>query len=323
MDWRGELKSDAIPLLLDSKNPALRYLTGRDLLGTDPGPVEELWDLPVIQRFVDEQKENGAWNYHGGQERIRSREDYDQLETYRVLRELVEKYCMNKENSSLRKAAAFLFSRQTDEGDFRGICGTQYVPYYSAAIMELLIKSGYSEDPRIGKGFEWLISVRQDDGGWAFPLRTVGKKLFADTFKSRTIEPDKTKPFSHLVTGIVLRAFAAHTRHRESSIALHAGKLLASRFFKADRYPDRRAPSFWTRFSYPFWFNDLLSSLDSLSLMGFDPRDPQIAGGLEWFVSKQGKGGLWQLPLRIMAREKEPDRWITLAICRVFKRMYG
>ena len=46
----------------------------------------------------------------------------------------------------LEKAAEFLFQRQTTEGDFRGIYGTQYSPNYSAAIMELLIKSGYSDD---------------------------------------------------------------------------------------------------------------------------------------------------------------------------------
>jgi Squalene-hopene cyclase C-terminal domain len=209
MDWKGKLRSDAIPLLMASKNPALRYLTRRDLLGVTPGPVGELWHLPAVERILDTQQENGAWRYHGGQDRIRSREDYDQIETYRVLRELVEKYCMNTGSSSLRKAAEFLFSCQTDEGDFRGICGTQYVPYYSAAIMELLIKSGYSEDSRIRTGFEWLISIRQNDGGWAFPLRTVGKKLYGETFKARTVEPDRSKPFSHLVTGIVLRAFAA------------------------------------------------------------------------------------------------------------------
>jgi hypothetical protein len=173
------------------------------------------------------------------------------METYRILRELVEKYCMNTGSSSLRKAAEFLFSCQTHEGDFREICGTQYVPYYSAAIMELLIKSGYSEDSRISTGFEWLISIRQNDGGWAFPLRTVGKKLYVETFKARTVEPDRSKPFSHLVTGIVLRAFAAHSTYRKSSAAAHAGHLLVSRFFKADTYPDRRAPSFWTSFSYP------------------------------------------------------------------------
>jgi hypothetical protein len=36
----------------------------------------------------------------------------------------------------------------------------QYTPNYSAAIMELLIKAGYSTDVRTEKGFQWLLSIR-------------------------------------------------------------------------------------------------------------------------------------------------------------------
>jgi len=92
----------------------------------------------------------------------------------------------------------------------------QYTPNYSAAIMELLIKAGYSTDVRTEKGFQWLLSIRQQDGGWAIPLQTVGKKFDLETMQSELIQPDKTKPFSHLVTGIVLRAFTAHPEYRKS-----------------------------------------------------------------------------------------------------------
>jgi squalene-hopene cyclase-like protein len=323
MDWKGKLKRDPLPALLTSKNEALRYFTNRDLVGSDPGPLEELWQLPEVWRISETQQENGSWRYHGGRAHLRSSEDYDQIETYRVLRELVEKYGMNRDHPTLRKAAEFMFSHQTDEGDFRGICGTQHVPYYSGAIMELLIKGGYAEDSRIERGFMWLLSIRQNDGGWAFPLRTIGRKLDVDTFRSDPIKPDKSKPFSHLITGMVLRAFAAHPAHRSSREARLGGELLASRFFEADKYPDRRTAGFWTSFSFPFWFTDLLSSLDSLSLIGVETTNPQVERGIEWFAPKQGKNGLWNLRLRTMSAEKEPSSWITLAVCRVFKRLYG
>lgn len=322
MHWKRRLRFDPVPALAASKNKALSYFAHRDLMNVDPGPIEELWEQPEVVRAAQSQKENGAWSYHGGHLQIRSSEDYDQIETYRVLRDLVEKFGLSKNHSGFRKAAEFMFSHQTVKGDFRGICGRQYVPYYSAAIMELLIKGGYAKDPRIERGFDWLISIRQDDGGWAFPLRTVGLKLRPETFRSRPAEPNRQKPSSHLITGMVLRAFAAHPVNRRSREAVEAGELLADRFFKPDRYSDRKAPSFWTSFSYPFWFTDLLSALDSLSLIGLDASNPQVERGLEWFISRQKKNGLWNLRLRIMAREKEPDHWITLAICRVFERIY-
>ncbi len=148
-------------------------------------------------------------------------------------------------------------------------------------------------------------------------------KFDPETLQAEPIQPNKSKPFSHLITGVVLRAFAAHPRYGSTREAKIAGELLASRFFEADKYPDRRAPSFWTSFSYPFWFTDLLSSLDSLSLIGLSENDPQIRRALHWFITRQKQSGLWRLNLRIMAREREPDSWITLAISRVFKRFYG
>ena len=94
-----------------------------------------------------------------------------------------------------------------------------------------------------------------------------------------TVEPDRSRPSSHLITGIVLRALAAHPRYRHSADTCRAAELLKSRFFRRDVYPDRAAPSNWLIFSYPFWWTDLLSALDCLARIGFRPGDPDIARG--------------------------------------------
>jgi hypothetical protein len=162
-------------------------------------------------RRLRKQKDNGAWPYCSARRSyLRAADNYDQLETYRIVGELVEKFGINRDHSAMRQAADYLFSHQTNAGDFRGICGTQYSPNYSAAIMELLIKAGYAHDERIAQGFRWLLHIRQRDGGWAIPLRTAGAKLDSLVMKGDTIQPDRSKPFFHLVTGVVVRAFAAH-----------------------------------------------------------------------------------------------------------------
>jgi hypothetical protein len=140
--------------------------------------------------------------------------------------------------------------------------------------------------------------------------------------KPNPISPDKSKPFSHCITGVVLRAFAAHPKHRKTPEAKAAAKLLASRLFQPDKYPDRKAPSFWTKFTFPFWFTDLLSALDSLSLCGLTADDPQIKAALEWLKNKQEENGLWKLSLLKAKSIADPPLWISLAICRVFKRFY-
>ena len=323
-NWRNQLKFDPLPPLLSSENEALCYFTRRDLLDEKVEPVQSLWHLREVERILGKQLDNGAWKYPGGgKEHSRATEDYDQLETFRILGQLVEKYGLNKKHPAIQKAADYLFSRQTEQGDFRGIYGNQYTPNYSAAIMELLIKAGYDKDPRIKRGFRWLVSIRQSDGGWAIPISTIRAKWDAQTLGGDTIQPDLSKPFSHMVTGVVLRAFAAHKEYSKSKEATAAGKLLASRLFKKDTYPGRQTPDFWTRFSYPFWFTDLLSGLDSLSLIGSTSDDPQIERALEWFMAQQQENGTWQLSLLRGGTDKDLALWVSLAICRVFKRLYG
>jgi len=314
------LRHDPIPPLLSCGNPAIEYFAKRDLLNQRVESVKDLWSLEIAERILGKQQPDGSWKYKNGNYRIRSPQNYDQLETYRVLRVLVEKYGLVREHPAIEKAAEFLFGFQTSDGDLRGIYGNQYSPNYTAGIMELLIKAGYIEDPQIEKGFGWLLSIRQKDGGWAIPLRTINANLSTMTMKSRTIEPERSKPSSWLVTGVVLRAFTAHPGYRKSREATAAGKILKSRLFKRDSYPDRGTVEYWTRFTFPFWFTDLLSALDSLSKLGLGSGDSDIAVGLEWFFKAQQPTGQWKLKILNSGGDRDTHLWIDLAICRLIKR---
>jgi len=318
--WRKGLRVDPAPVLLASGNQAVEYFTRRDLLGEKVEPIETLWELQCAEHILRKQQSDGAWNYHGGREYLRAQVHYNQIETYRMLGELIEKYGLNRRHQQIGKAAEFLFRCQTAGGDFRGIYANQYTPNYTAGIMELLIKAGYSDDPRIEKGFNWLLSIRQADGGWAIPLRTVQASYKTTVLRGTTVEPDRSKPFSHLATGVVLRAFAAHPSYRRSKEARHAGELLASRFFKRDTYPDRGTPEYWGRVSYPFWFTDIVSALDSLSMMGFPKDDPAISHSLDWLRDRQDRKGLFRLKL-LRGKDKDLIYWVCLAVCRIFERL--
>jgi hypothetical protein len=213
-------------------------------------------------------------------------------------------------------AVVFLSSCQTEAGDYRGIYGRQYTPNYSAAITELLIRAGYEHSAQVENAMRWLLSMRQDDGGWAIPARTLGMSLSVMLTARETFEPDRSRPSSHLVTGIVMRAFAAHPGYRHLADTRRAAELLKSRFFHRDVYPDRAAPSNWLIFSYPFWWTDLLSALDSLAQIGFRAGDSDIARGVAWFFDNQEPGGLWNTGRN---RPKGPynDLWVGLAVCRM------
>jgi hypothetical protein len=306
---------DVVPRLLSADDPALAYFVRRDLLGENPGPACALWDLSEPQRLLRKQQADGSWRYPGGDPETTPGSNYATLGV------LVEKYAFAQSHPALSGAAEYIFSCQTSEGDIRGILGNQYMPYYHAAILELLIKGGYADDPRVMRGMEWLLSMRQVDGGWIVPMQAVpSRERTRGIWPGPAVPPDRARPFSHLATGMVLRAFAAHPAYRSHPAALAAASLLKERFFLADKYNDRRGPAYWLKFQYPFWWTSLLTALDTLSRMGFPADDPSVRRGLDWFIANREQDGLWEHGYGAGKRAQSMRQWVALAVCRVFRR---
>ena len=151
--WLNELKYNPIRPLTECGNKAVLSFVRQDLFEKTVA-VQDLWLLPESQRILRMQNTNGSWLYPGGKDYIRTKRNYNQLETYRNLGILVEKFGFNKQHPAIQKAAKYLFTFQTQGGDFRGIYGNQFSPNYSAGIAELLIKAGYEKDARIKKVIE-------------------------------------------------------------------------------------------------------------------------------------------------------------------------
>jgi hypothetical protein len=228
----------------------------------------------------------------------------------------VEFYGLNKKNDAIRKAADYLFSFQTNEGEFRGMYGNQYSPNYSASITEFLIKAGF-DDARIEKSLSWLLSMRQKDGGWAIPLRTREKGLEA-LYEKETIEPDKSKPFSHLITGIVLRPFSLMSAFKGK--VKDAGVLLADRVFTRDKYSDRMGVEYWTKFTFPYHWTDILSTIDTLTLLGINSH-PKINEIIRWFETHKQDNGIYEVNVMAGAKYRDVKYWITLQYLNVLNRL--
>jgi hypothetical protein len=331
-DWKSRYRHDPIQPLLESKFEAIGYCASRDLLGEEVEPITLLWDLPEPKALLRRQRDDGSWRYPGKNPERYPDVNYSLLETFKRLRLLVGKYGLDRSHPQIEKAAEYMFSCQSDEGDFRGIYADQYAPHYTGIFSESLIKAGYHDDPRMDRCLEWLLSVRMDDGGWAHSLLTQGldwsEQTRLTTEKSEPMPFDKSKPFSNNVTGMALRAFACHPTYKHAEEAKKAGGLLATRFFKPNVYSSYRAADNWVRFQYPFWWNNVLMALDSLSLLGFGIDHRKVKEALDWFVEHQCEDGLWENSYKKKAKRIDTERaregrlWITLAVCRVFKRLH-
>ena len=316
--WRKELKFDPLPALLSADDRFLQFFVERDLLNTIPGPSEYLWEQPSVRKILTKQQVDGSWRFKGKRPGEEFGEAYELLETWKVLRGLVEMTAFTRSHPGIERACEFILGYQTGEGDIRGILSNQYAPYYTGAMLEILIKAGYAHDERIHKGLQWLLSMRQNDGGWIIPLAMFKMQAYYQLFNQPPIPPDRSLPFSHLATGMVIRAFAAHPIYRKSPEAIHAGHLLISRIFQKDAYTSRQSAEYWVKFQFPFWWTDLLTVMDSLMRMKFNRTDPDVAKALEWFIENQTEDGMWRSYYG-GASKGFSDEWVTLAVCRVLK----
>jgi hypothetical protein len=312
-----QLHIPPLPALLASDDPALEFFVRRDLLGEAAAPLENLWELPAALRILKKQQADGRWRYPGNTRSGLPGQNYDLLETFRQLGILVEQYGFTRDHPAIERAAAFVFSCQTEEGDIRGILSNQYMPYYHGMLLAQLIQAGYGNAPQVQRGLDWLLAMRQADGGWVAPLQGVHPRP-TEIWAGTPVPPDPAWPSSHLATGMALRPFALLRLHTPG--VRKAAGWLKGRFFKPDHYYDRQAPGYWVKFQYPFWWTNLLMALDSLARLGYSPEDMEIREGLAWFVENQEPDGLWPTGYGAGSKAEAARRWVGLAICRVVAR---
>ncbi|MBU1941141.1 MAG: hypothetical protein KKC68_05150 [Candidatus Thermoplasmatota archaeon] len=324
------LNFNPLPSLLHSKNPAISFFIERDILEKTESSNTVIDTFPHVQKLLKNQQPDGSWLYPGVQRELYPPHHYPLLETWKQLSSLIQQYKLTNENPVVRNASEYLLSCQTDLGDIRGLIGNQYATYYTGAMLGLLISAGYENDSRIIKGLEWLLSMRQDDGGWSVPLVTHSYDRKTQYRLTSTnvppVDPDRSKPFSHNWTDMVLRGFSAHPVYRYKPEIIHAALLLKSRFFQNDAYASYKESRYWTRFS--FWWPNVLTALESLYNCGFTADDPDIRKGLQWFIDNQQDNGLWELvyppPKKIhnMLVYRERQEWLALRILCLFEKYY-
>lgn len=321
MKWIRQFKYDLLEPLLVVDDSLIQYHIEKNLLNKSNGSPKNLWETDRAEKILRHQQDNGSWPDKRKKQHKGINTDYELLETYRYVAQLIYFFDMDKSYPPMRKAAEFLFTTQTEEGDFRGIYGNQYTPNYSSAVLELLCRLGYYEDKRIIKSFEWLLAFEQDEGGWILPMEMpeIEKKPIK-LYDEDPILPNTRLPFCHWVTGIILRAFSQHPKYKNHPSTHRAGELLATRFFQKDKYSARSATEYWTKYSYPFWWTDLISALDSLSLLNFSYDHPDIHSALNYFRENQNKDASWDFYILKGKSFPHLHWWLHYHLCLIFKR---
>ena len=296
--WRARLASDPIPRLLREGSASVLARVRRDLIDDSEAPTaDEIAGYPEVRVLVRKMEKDGSFAPKAADKELGGPRFSKCLATLRTLDRLADLGLRvepgSKISDQLRKTASFLLASQTSDGGIGDLAladtpkgrGKVVALHFHGWALSALCRAGLESDERVDKGFRFLLSLRQDDGGWAW----------------RGVRTDSAaRPSSHLITGMVLRAFASSKDWRASREARRAGELLATRFLQPDRYQDRKAPSYWEILSEPRFYTDALDALDTITSIGLGKENSGVRTAEAYLRSRQSKDGLWYpgLPLK-------------------------
>lgn len=323
--WRARLASDPIPRLLREGAPSILARVRRDLIDDSEAPnAEEIATYPEVKALLRKMEKDGSFAPRAPEKELGGPKFARCLATLRSLDRLAD-LGLRVEGKSpvaqqLGKMGSYLLSSQESDGGLADLAlaenprgrGKTPAVHFQGWALSALCRAGFEGDPRTEKGFRFLLSLRQDDGGWAW----------------RGVRTDSAaRPSSHLVTGMVLRAFASAKDRRASREARRAAELLATRFLQPDRYEDRRAPSYWEILTEPRFYTDVLDALDTITSIGLGKENSGVRTAEAYLRSRQAKDGLWypgtpvkgdsalsRAPLRESAKAPKDAREVAEAI---------
>ena len=318
--WRARLVRDPVPDLLRQGSPALVARLRRDLIGDDeaPGPAEVV-AYPEVRALLRQQDRDGAIPPHGPDRQLGGPRFARCLATLRALDRLID-LGVGPEHPAVVAAADCLLASQRADGGIadlalaatRGGRPRTVALHFQGWALAALCRAGLDADSRVGRGFDHLLSERQADGGWAW----------------RGVRTDSAaRPASHLVTGMVLRAFGASASRHASGEARRAAELLATRFMQPDRYPDRKAAAYWELLSEPRFWTDILDALDGVTAVGLGKENSGVRTAEAYVRSRQALDGFWYpgRPGRgaptASAAEKAAARWLTVRALVILRRL--
>ncbi|MES1205813.1 MAG: hypothetical protein ABUS79_07730 [Pseudomonadota bacterium] len=325
--WRARLARDPIPTLLREGPASLAARVRRDLIDDDEAPRGlELLAYPDVKTFLRKQGAKGEFPAKPAEKALGPDRFAVVLATMRALERMAE-FGLDLSVPAVGAAAEVVLASQNKDGGIAALAigekksekGKVVAVHFQGWALATLCRVGLDADPRVARGFDFLLQWRQADGGWAW----------------RGVRSDSSaRPSSHLITGMALRAFAASPTRRVSREARRAAELLATRFLQPDRYPDRKGPLYWEQLSEPRFYVDMLDALDTVTAVGLGKENSGVRTAEAYVRGRQSQDGLWYpgpppasdaprgatVPAT-EGKEREAARWLTVRALSVLRRV--
>jgi hypothetical protein len=349
-NWKSVLNGDPLSWLLEKDNPSVRYLTLTQLFEkgeNDPDVIQtkgEISGYGPVKKIFSKQKENGHWESPDTPYLPKYKSTYWQIIIFSQLG-------LSIENDNVRKACEFIFKFQHEDGGFtifkeegvmreylwwknrqekkgkpvplfdnwsKQIIKENEITCLTGNLVASLFRLGYKEDSRIKKAVKWLINVQNSDGGWLCPYWRAHIKDKHSCFIG-TIAP--LEAFSEIPE-------KQRTDEMKRCIEVSAQFFLMHHLYRADHHNFEVINPYWLNFNFPVFWYDILRGLLVLTKLDY-AQDKRIQDAVNILIKKQTEDGRWNLDKtpggRMHAsfgRMGEPNKWVTLNVLRVLKRMY-
>jgi hypothetical protein len=271
----GEAKTQAaVDWLLESREPAVRFLTRRDVLGEElAADPEELLSGPIVRTLLSGQRPDGGFGVHAYQKWKGAH--------WRLV-SLVELAIPAGHEGALA-AAETVLDWLTSEGHRRGIrvidgltrrCGSQ-----EGNALAVCCRLGMADDPRVQQLAQSLVEWQWPDGGWNCDKKASGRR---SSF-NESLPP---------MWGLDEYWAATGERWAKESAERTAELFLEHRLFRALATGEPIHPGWLVAHYPPFWHYEAPQALLILSRMD-KLDDPRTEDAIELVLDAQRDDGRW------------------------------
>jgi hypothetical protein len=338
--WKDRLRANPIPWLLepDTSQPAVRYLTLRDILGRPGDEIEVKEARAAIMRdgpipeILASQAPEGYWDKPGPGYGPKYRGTQWAIVFMAQLG--VDGY-----HPQVRAGCEYLLSHAIARNGSLSMNGTPsgFVHCMAGNLGAALIDLGWLGDQRLDAALEWIAQAITGEGVADTTSRDTDKRYY----KSGTSGPlfacavniGLPCAWGAIKAMLALGRIPPSLRTQRMQTAIQQGiAFLLSHDPAVADYPfgmGNKPSSSWFKFGYPLgYITDVLQNLEVLASLGH-AQDPRLARALDLVVSKQDRQGRWMLEYSYngktwvdIEKKGEPSKWVTLRALRVLKTAY-
>lgn len=300
-NWTRKIKIDPIRLLLEQAPLPIQYLTIERLLSHENELLDrvrqEIQYFKPRQRLLESQQADGLWNLKKDYKVEEQQKSMQFLMQLQNMMQLLDFGC-TKDLSAIQKGLIAILKNQKSDGKF------PLLQHHQGLALWLLVKYGLAGNPFVEKGFRWVTKRQRADGGWLSPT------MLAEGESVKTTRSDIW------TTLVIVQAFSAHSRLRNTEVCHNGAAFLLNVFLEQNHTTLFPEPDAWSHLYIEYSENGLfrggtLRFLEALAPLPDCHEHPNFKKALNWLIDQQLPSGLWPA---IAGRSKEGDYRVTFRV---------